>query len=278
MAQALLKKAHRWQQSRSGPWTLCRDCGANQSVVGEDSLCLLARHTDPAINRLMRQRRQACEAADSDSGRSARGWRDSEVISSQLHELDPDGDWYYEGNLYDGHGWVVRRPTSGPTTLTCPGCGRQQVTTDLATFRCPTCGSSSTSTRQNGGSKEATTMATTASTTSTELDLIKAVLEGLKAEGLKVKATWTPKYARLTTAEGTIGYIWKPSRNGIKVKAAATLKELGTGLKKGWKDNSKEGAMASLRWATNEAEVASVVAGLKVAADKLAAKKAEVKS
>jgi len=120
--------------------------------------------------------------------------------------------------------------------------------------------------------------AATSTTTEQSVDLIQLLLDGLKAEGLKVKASWTPKYARLTTADGTIGYVWKATRSGIKVKAAATLKELGTTLKKGWKDNSKEGAMASVRFATTEAEVAQVVAGLKLAADKLAAKKAEAKS
>jgi hypothetical protein len=156
------------------------------------------------------------------------------------------------------------------------------VTSDPSKFRCPSCGSDGTTTHKaaKAASKEATSMArnTTSTTPAPEQDLIQLTLDGLKAEGLKVKANWTPKYARLTTADGAIGYIWKPTRSGVKVKAAVTLKELGTSLKKGWKDNAKEGAMASLRWATNEAEVASVVAGLKLAAANLAAKKAEARS
>jgi len=69
-----------------------------------------AVHSDPEINALYKARRKAAEDADTPGWKGMNGWARLEQIQRQLERLDPDGDWYYEGNLYDGQGWQVRRP------------------------------------------------------------------------------------------------------------------------------------------------------------------------
>jgi hypothetical protein len=86
--------------------TTCR----RHSYQREDTPCLAARHADPAINKLYIARREAAEAADGSGFPAIDGWTDLEAIGRKLAEVDPDGDWYYEGNAYDGLGWRVFRP------------------------------------------------------------------------------------------------------------------------------------------------------------------------
>lgn len=99
---------HRWIESKWMPGYGCTTCRMH-SHTKLDTECLAARHADPEINKLYRARRKAAEAADESGYKAMKGWADLERISAQLREIDPDGDWYYEGNLHDGEGWRVRR-------------------------------------------------------------------------------------------------------------------------------------------------------------------------
>jgi hypothetical protein len=69
-----------------------------------------ATHPDPEINKLYKARRKAAEGADGSGFSAMKGWDELERIARELTKLDPDGDWRYEGNRYDGRGWQVRRP------------------------------------------------------------------------------------------------------------------------------------------------------------------------
>jgi len=73
-----------------------------------------ATHPDPVIRRLYGQRRAAATKADwgATSWQRMTGWGLVEAIAALLDEVDPDGDWRYEG--YDHHGehgggWYVKR-------------------------------------------------------------------------------------------------------------------------------------------------------------------------
>lgn len=104
---------HRWYSPRNLPsLTLCRICGASQGAVGQDSPCLIARSSDPAIDALYRKRRRAASEADGSGMKATKGWAELEATQAILEQLDPDGDWRYEGNRYDGLGWQVRRPAA----------------------------------------------------------------------------------------------------------------------------------------------------------------------
>jgi hypothetical protein len=71
---------------------------------------MIAKHTDPEINKLYKARRKAATAADGSGHKAMLGWLDLEAIEKSLREIDPDGDWRYESNRYDGNGWNVERP------------------------------------------------------------------------------------------------------------------------------------------------------------------------
>lgn len=110
--QNLSPHRHRWYTPKWAPSLIvCRTCGASQDTVGADSACLIARHPDPAINKLYRERRKAARAAD-DGRSAARGWATLERIEAELRAVDPDGDWRHEGDRYDGRGWRVNRAAS----------------------------------------------------------------------------------------------------------------------------------------------------------------------
>jgi hypothetical protein len=94
---------------QDGPVRLCRTCGASFWRVG-DAPCGVARHPDPEVDALYRARRRAARDADESGWRGVDGWASLERVEARLREVDPDGDWRYEGDRYDGHGWVVRRP------------------------------------------------------------------------------------------------------------------------------------------------------------------------
>ena len=68
-----------------------------------------ARHNNPRLDALYADRRDAAERAD-DPGQYGAGWARLEAIEAELKAVDPDGDWRYEGNHWDGLGWQVRRP------------------------------------------------------------------------------------------------------------------------------------------------------------------------
>jgi hypothetical protein len=71
-----------------------------------------ARSDDPELDDLYAQRRAAAETADA-PGQMGAGWAKLEAIEAELRQRDPDGDWQYEGNRWDGRGWTVRRPVRG---------------------------------------------------------------------------------------------------------------------------------------------------------------------
>ena len=102
---------HRWHKSRTMQGYYCSTCQIT-SYEKLDTECLAAKHEDPEIDKLYRARRKAAEAADGSGFKAVDGWRSLESIQAELQRVDPDGDWYYEGNRYDGLGWRVRREAS----------------------------------------------------------------------------------------------------------------------------------------------------------------------
>jgi len=102
---------HRWKARKNlGPYLFCSICGADQLVVGETSECLIARHADPEINALYVARREAASRSNESGYKGIKGWADLEAIQAKLSTLDPEGDWYFEGDRWDGRGWRVSRP------------------------------------------------------------------------------------------------------------------------------------------------------------------------
>jgi hypothetical protein len=102
---------HRWYASKwSSGWS-CSTCRVHDwSVEKPDGgECGAASHSDPAINKLYRERRKAAEAADESGFKGMRGWDDLAKVESELRKVDPDGDWRFEGNRHDGRGWRVER-------------------------------------------------------------------------------------------------------------------------------------------------------------------------
>jgi hypothetical protein len=71
-----------------------------------------ASHPHPDINALYAQRRKWADAALGSGWTAIEGWAQMEDIENRLRDIDPDGDWRYEGNDLDGKGWQVRRPTT----------------------------------------------------------------------------------------------------------------------------------------------------------------------
>jgi len=102
---------HRWYTPKGAPsLRLCRTCKAASYAVATDSECLVAQSDDPALNSLYKSRRFAAERADGSGSGAMRAWGELEQIERSLDALDPQGDWRWEGNHYDGEGWKVRRP------------------------------------------------------------------------------------------------------------------------------------------------------------------------
>jgi hypothetical protein len=69
-----------------------------------------AVHPDPQINSLYKARRKAAERSNTSGHVGIEGWLTLEQVENQLNIVDPDGDWRYEGDNWDGQGWQVRRP------------------------------------------------------------------------------------------------------------------------------------------------------------------------
>ena len=74
---------------------------------------------------------------------------------------------------------------------------------------------------------------------------------------------WSPdnKYASLLVNGRNLGYVFPQTVSGIKVKAGVTVKELGRGASKQWKDISHESKLyAALGFFTTPAEVKQATA------------------
>jgi hypothetical protein len=123
--------------------------------------------------------------------------------------------------------------------------------------------------------KTTTTKTTkTITTRNGEVDLFKELLAQLNAEGIKPKVRWSPthKYASLLVAGKNVGYVFPQTVSGIKVKAGVTVKELGRGASKHWKDISHESKVyAALGFFNSAEEVERAAAALVLAASKQAA-------
>jgi hypothetical protein len=102
---------HRWYAPKGLNSRLCRTCGASDWIAGAESDCLVARHPDREIDALYRARRKAARSSSESGLKGIRGWDDLERVERQLREIDPDGDWRYEGDRWDGRGYRVDRPT-----------------------------------------------------------------------------------------------------------------------------------------------------------------------
>jgi hypothetical protein len=102
---------HRWYATKAYIGWYCSTCQVSTFTVEkpDGGECMAARHADPEINKLYRARRKAAEAANGSGWSASRGWADMDRIEATLREVDPDGDWRYEGNHYDGLGWRVVR-------------------------------------------------------------------------------------------------------------------------------------------------------------------------
>jgi hypothetical protein len=107
----------------------------------------------------------------------------------------------------------------------------------------------------------------TAATAGT-VDLHALLLTALKAEGIKPKVRWAPSgnYASLLVGDTNIGYVFKQTRNGIRVEPAATKKDLPRGAK-GWQPGKRSEQFALVGVFNSEAAIAQAVVGLKAARD-----------
>lgn len=65
-----------------------------------------ASHPHPDINALYKRRRKAADAANESGWKGIQGWAQLENIEELLDDIDPDGDWRYEGYSYPD-GWQV---------------------------------------------------------------------------------------------------------------------------------------------------------------------------
>lgn len=101
---------HKFRVRRTNPvlGRRCSACGAYEGSA--DEFCAIARSDDPALDSLYKSRRHAAERSNESGYKGMAGWAELEQIERSLHKLDPEGDWRYEGDDYDGKGWRVRRP------------------------------------------------------------------------------------------------------------------------------------------------------------------------
>jgi len=119
----------------------------------------------------------------------------------------------------------------------------------------------------------ARTTTTTTAAHDDQVDLFKELIAQLREQGIKPKVRWSPtrKYASLLVNSTNIGYVFPQTASGIKVKAGVTVKELGRGASKHWKDISHESKVyAALGFFNTPAEVERATAALKLAAAKQA--------
>jgi hypothetical protein len=116
-----------------------------------------------------------------------------------------------------------------------------------------------------------TTITKTNATENGHVDLLRELLAQLKQEGIKPKVRWSPskKYASLLVEDTNLGYVFKQTSSGIKVKAGVTVKELGRGASRTWQDISHESKVyAALGFFATPAEVRKATAALKLSAHK----------
>jgi hypothetical protein len=109
-----------------------------------------------------------------------------------------------------------------------------------------------------------------------EVDLHAALLAGLKGEGITPEVRWAPSgnYASLLVDGKNIGYVFKQTRNGVRVEPAASQADLPRGAK-GFEPGKRSELFALVGVFATEASIAQAVVALKVAADKAAAKTAD---
>jgi hypothetical protein len=102
-------------------------------------------------------------------------------------------------------------------------------------------------------------------------DLMKALLDGLKAEGVTAKPRWNPKrtYASLLVGKANIGYVFKQSARGMRIEPAASKADLPKGAKL-FKPGTRSTLFALVGNVKGEADLAEAVAVLKAAAAKRA--------
>ena len=108
------------------------------------------------------------------------------------------------------------------------------------------------------------------------VDLNKALIAALKAEGIKPEVRWAPSnnYASLLVKDvGNIGYVFKQTRNGIRIEPAATKADLPKGAK-GYEPGTRS-ALFALVGVFTEATIKDAVVGLKAANAKAVAAVAE---
>jgi hypothetical protein len=121
----------------------------------------------------------------------------------------------------------------------------------------------------------ATTKSTTKTTIPETVDLHKALLEALAAEGVKPKVKWAPSKSccSLYAKEQNIGYVFKATRNGIRIEPAAGLGDMPAEAKRIFKKGTRSERFASVGVVADEKGVKAAVLALVAAAKKQAAAK-----
>jgi hypothetical protein len=102
-------------------------------------------------------------------------------------------------------------------------------------------------------------------------DLMQALLDGLKVEGVTAKPRWNPKktYASLLVGKRNIGYAFKQSARGMRIEPAASKADCPKGAKV-FKPGTRSTLFALVGTVKSEADMAEAVAILKAAAAKRA--------
>jgi hypothetical protein len=103
---------------------------------------------------------------------------------------------------------------------------------------------------------------------------VKALVDALRAAGVKPKVRWNPKrtYASLLVGEKNIGYASKPTRKGMKVEPVVSLDDLTNGVKKAHEEQVGKGAFGARIMVVDAKGLAHAVAGLVAADEKRKAK------
>ena len=103
-------------------------------------------------------------------------------------------------------------------------------------------------------------------------DLMKVLLDELKAQGVKVTPKWAPSknYASLLVGGTNIGYVFKQTSRGMRIEPAASIADLPKGTK-GWKPGTRSERFALVGQVTTEAEAKAAAAVLKATDAKRAA-------
>jgi hypothetical protein len=111
--------------------------------------------------------------------------------------------------------------------------------------------------------------------TQAQPDLIKALLEELAKQGVKPKVKWAPSksYASLYVDGQNIGYVFRQTRNGVRIEPAVSTADLPKGTK-GWKPGTRSERFALVGVVTDEASVKHAADALQAADEKRKAAKA----